>query len=355
MQDEISRTPSLYMEWVEVIFFYFREMAAFPATASSIWICCWEILNLLGQRSPTLAARSQMAGWAAVYEEKYAIIAREHIKHMPLVAKRDQAIRSLILSTALNQGQDDFESHVINAFKFSAELAPIQKLQAYINYYCKIETSREILDLIVSALNWSELSFYRAGKLGLLEPVIWTLQEKNNYEDFLFLLRCLKGDVRRESFQSAHAFALPNINSAFTVLRKSEKVIFPSSDNGENYVQLMQLCNRMNGVAISIRGEKELGADVKNYDEFGIPSREGAFEDLRLAIVKHYHLGDDFYRELGLLTFVPSHNHPIQGAFCSLGHVPPLLSTSLEDLVDEVGTQRFVFFYHHQRIPMTSN
>lgn len=344
MQREIERAPFLYIEWVETIFFYFREMAAFPELASSIWERCWLTLNMLEQGNSTLAARSQMAGWAAVYDQKFAVIARDYIKCMTISSQENEATRSLILSTDINKGQDDFQWHVKNALKHSPALPHIQKLQAWINYYCQIDASREILCNIISVLNWGELQYYRNGKLDLLRPVVWIMQKNNNYEDLLFLLRCLKLDIRQEDFKTSHAFVLPNMSEKFTALKKCENIKFTARDNGKSYVELMQLCNQLNGVAISILGEEELGADVRDYDDFGIPSREGGFEDLRRTTVVHYHLEDDFYRELNLLTLVPSHNHPVQGALCSLGHIPPLLSTSLEDIVDEDDARRFVFF-----------
>lgn len=341
---EIARDPSLYINWVEIIFFYFREMAAFPKLASDIWMCCWLILKELEYGNSTLAARSQMASWAAVYDQELAVIARDYIRSMTLSSQENEATRSLILSTDLNKGQDDFKWHVVNALKFSMTLPHIQKLQAYINYYCQIDASREMLYDIISALNWSELEYYRNGKLDLLRPVVWSMQKNNNYEDLLFLLRCLKLDIRREDFKSSHAFLLPNMNEKFTALKKCENIQFIARDNGKSYIELMKLCNQLNGIAISILGEEELGADVRDYDDFGTPSRYGWFENLRRATVDHYHLEDDFYRELNLLTLVPSHCHPVQGALCSLGHIPPLLSTSLKDIVDEDETRRFVFF-----------
>ncbi len=344
MQKAIEFAPRLFIRWTEVIYFYFLEMAAFPREARGIWYCCWSILDMFEKSHSTFAARSQMAAWAAAYDDSFAKLARHFLKTVPLSSDKEEATRSLILSSRINEGQPDQLAHVNKAMKLSSELPPIHKLQAYINYYCKIDASHEVLTYIISALNWAELAYIREGRIGMLEPVIWTLQHNNNYHDLLFLIRCFRMDIRKEGFKSAHAFLLPNMSGAFTAMKANERTQLSSVGNGDNYALLMRLCNRVNGVAISIRGEEELGADVSTFDDHGKPIQDDVFEALRVAIVDHYHLQDDFYRELSLMTLVPSHNHPVQGALCSLGVTPPLLSTSLQDLVDEPEKRRFVFF-----------
>lgn len=344
MQKVIEFAPRLFIRWTEVIYFYFLEMAAFPREARGIWYCCWLILDMLEQSDSTFSAKCQMAAWAAVYEERFADLARHYLKTAPLSSDEEEATRSLILSSRINEGQSDQIEHVKNAMALSSKLPPVHKLQAYINYYCKIDASYEVMTYIISALNWAELAYIRDGKIGVLEPVIWTLQHNNNYRDLLFLLRCLRMDIRKEDFKSAHAFLLPNMSGAFTAMKANKRTQWSPEAGGDNYARLMRLCNRVNGVAISIRGEEELGANVSTFDDYGRPIQEDVFETLREAIVDHYHLKDDFYRELSLMTLVPSHNHPVQGALCSLGVAPPLLSTSLQDLVDEPDERRFVFF-----------
>lgn len=344
MQNAIEFAPRLFIRWTEVIYFYFLEMAAFPREARDIWYCCWSILDMLEQSDSTFAARSQMAAWAAVYDERFADLARHYLKTVPLSSDEEEATRSLILSSRINEGQPDQIEHVKNAMALSSKMPLAHKLLAYINYYCNIDASYEVMTHIISALNWAELAYIRNGKAGVLEPVIWTLQHNNNYRDLLFLLRCLRMDIRKEDFKSAHAFLLPNMSGAFTAMKANERTQLSFEANGDNYARLMRLCNRVNGVAISVRGEEELGADVSTFDAHGKPIQEDVFEALREAIVDHYHLKDDFYRELSLMTLVPSHNHPVQGALCSLGIAPPLLSTSLQDLVDEPDERHFVFF-----------
>ena len=344
MQVAIESAPQFFIKWVEVLYFYFLEMAAFPREAKGVWYCCWMILDMFERSHSTLAARSQMAAWAAVYDDDFADRARRYLKTVRLSSAKDEAIRSLILSSRINQGQSDHLEHVAKTLALSQHLPHIQKLQAYINYYCQSDASSEVLGWIISALNWHELAYIRVGKIGLLEPVIWTLQDKNNYNDLLFLLRCLRSDIRKEGFKSGHAFVLPNINNAFTALKANERIQFSIEGNGDNYARLMRLCNKLNGVAISIRGQEELGSAVEKFDDFGKPIQEDAFEALRLAVIEHYHLQDDFFKEVSLLTLVPSHNHPVQGALCSLGVLPPFLSTSLQDVVDESVDKNFVFF-----------
>lgn len=344
MQCAIELAPQRFIKWTEVLYFYFLEMAAFPREAKDVWRCCWMILDMFERSHSTLAARCQMAAWAAAYDEGFADLARDYLKSVRLSSIKDEATRSLILSSRINQGQSDHLEHVKKALKLSPHLPHIHKLQAYINYYCHANASSKILARIISALNWHELAYIRVGKVGLLEPVIWTLQHKNNYNDLLFLLRCLRTDIRKEGFKSGHAFVLPNIQNAFTALKANERIQFSREGNGDNYARLMRLCNKLNGVSISIRGEDELGSAVEKFDDFGKPIQEDAFEALRQAVIEHYHLQDNFFKEISLLTLVPSHNHPVQGALCSLGVVPPFLSTSLQDLVDESVGKHFVFF-----------
>lgn len=343
MQKAVESNPHLFIRWTEVIYFYFLEMAAFSREAQGSWDCCWSILDMFELTHSTFSARCQMASWAAAYNERYAKTALYYLKAVRLSTDEDKAKRSLILSSRINEGQPDQLWHIKNAMALSSELRPVHKLQAYISYYCKIDASEEVLTYIISALNWAEMMYIREGKIGMLEPVIWTLQHNNNYRDLLFLLRCFRIDIRKEGFKSAHAFLLPNMSGAFVALKVNERIQLSTEGNGDNYVKLMRLCNRMFGVAVSIRGEEELGAVVETFEDHGKPSQDVDFEDLRVAIVDHYQLKDDFYRELSLITLVPSHNHPVQGALCSLGVVPPLLSTSLQDLVDEPEERRFVF------------
>ncbi|HCN72863.1 MAG TPA: hypothetical protein DIS96_14575 [Pusillimonas sp.] len=344
MQLAIESAPQLFIKWTEVLYFYFLEMAAFPREAKGVWSCCWKILDMFERSNSTFAARCQMAAWAAAYDNDFTDLACRYLKTVRLLSAKDQATRSLILSSRINQGQSDQREHVEKALALSPHLPHIHKLQAYINYYCQADSSYKVLTWIISALNWHELAYIREGKIGLLEPVIWTLQHKNNYNDLLFLLRCLRMDIRQEGFKSGHAFILPNIHNAFIALKANERIQFSTEGNGDNYARLIRLCNKLNGVAISMRGEEELGSAVEKFDDFGKPTQEDAFDALRLAVIEHYHLQDDFFKEVSLLTLVPSHNHPVQGALCSLGVMPPFLSTSLQDVVDESVDKNFVFF-----------
>jgi hypothetical protein len=138
----------------------------------------------------------------------------------------------------------------------------------------------------------------------------------------------------------------PSLGEVFVALKNSEKISYPSTNNGESYVRLMQLCNKLNGVVISLRGEEELevSKEVKKFEDYGTPSRHGEFDELKNEVINHYHLDNDFYKELNLISLVPSHNHPIQAALCSLKIVPPTISTSLQDLTDESQQRRFIFF-----------
>lgn len=344
MERAIDGEPMLFIKWVETIYFYFLDMAAFPREAKDVWRDCWTLLGKFEKQYPTLAARGQMAAWAASYDPTFAGIGLLYVKRKYVASPKEDALRSLILSSKINDGQDDQIGYVKNAAANLPLLVPVHKLQAIINYYCKVDASHEVLESIISALNLFELAYIRKGKIGLLEPVVWTMQDKNNYNDLLFLLRCFRSAFNNESFKSGHAFVLPNIKNSFTALKVNERIQFSTEGNGDNYARLMRLCNKLNGVAISIRGEMELGSATTTFDDFGKPIQDDVFDELKQGMIDHYHLRNDFFREVNLLTLVPSHNHPVQGALCSLGVAPPLLSTSLQDVVDEADERNYVFF-----------
>lgn len=358
MRRYVELQPQLFFNWITVTFHYFLAMAAFPQLAREIWLVCWSLINMLEsavEEGISFDARCQMAGWAANYDKNFASRSLNHIKSMKSSSNRFKAYHSLFLSTSINKGHSDFISHTLNAMKLAEYLSPIHKIQAYVHYYCNVEATNEILNFIISATNWPEMEYYCLGKMGMLETVVWTMQHNNNYDDLLFLQRCLKHDIRREDFQTSHAFLLPSMGETFVALKKSEKISYPSTDNGESYLRLMKLCNKINGVAISIRGEEDLevSEEVEKFEDYGTPTRSNGFDELKNQIIRHYHLEDDFYKELNLISLVPSHNHPIQSALCSIDIVPPIISTSLQDLTEESQRRYFIFFlssatYTHQ-------
>ena len=344
MQSYLNLNPNLFIRWTEVIYGYFWLMAATPALAREIWMPLWFTLDIFEKAGhSTLQARCQMGGWAACYNEEKSSIALKHIKSMTLGIIQDEAIRSLFLSTKINEGNPDFINYVEDTYQKSEHLQPIQRLQAHIHYFCNVSKSRSVLNNIISILNWPDLYEYREGNMQMLGSLYWTLIYENKYEDLLFFVRCLKGKVDTSGLGIAHAFLLPSSGSNLPILSNSDLVTFVDQDNGNSYMKLIKLCNCLNKVATSLLGDEDVDFEI-DEERFGTPSLDENFEQLRQAVIFHYHLNDDFYKELQLISLLPSHNHPLQGALCTLGIVPPLISISLESLAEEPDERKFLFF-----------
>lgn len=345
MQFALDRNPALFIRWVEVIYFYFLQMAAVPSLAGEIWTPLWLALNMFEKGGEeTLQARMQMGSWAAFYDKEKANKALMHIKEMKTTTVQQEVNRALFLSTEINRGNADYLANIKFAYEHSSLLRPISRLQANVHYYSQISSSRELLYDIISILNWSELSYYRDGKMGLLSPIFWTLFRENNYDDLLFFCRCLKGNIDPASLNVGHAFLMPVSGASFPALTKSELITFEDRDNGQSYFSLMRICNRLTNTAISLLGEQDLDHVVESDERLGTPNLDGDFEELRKATVDHYHLDDDLYKEIELMSLIPSHNHPLQGALLMAGIKPPLISISLSDLAEEPAVKKFVFF-----------
>lgn len=312
MQNHLQRELTLFPRWVEVIYGYFWQMAATPELAREIWMPLWWTLKVFkGAGADTMPARCQMGAWAAAYDDGKKMVALACIRAMRPMTAQAAAQKSLFLSTKINKGANDFAAHVSYAYSQSHLLPPIHRLQAHIHYYCE-NPSSEVLTDILSMLNWDELAACRKGKLSLLGPLYWTLIHNNRYDDLLFFVRCLKGMIDRSGLDVAHAFLFPADGARFAAITKSELVTFEDRDNGQSYATLIRLVNRMNNVNISLLGEEEVDCCV-DTDRFGTPDIREDFEALRDAVIAHYRLDDAFYRELGLISPLPSHNHPVQG------------------------------------------
>lgn len=343
LRRQVNQEPDILLYWIEIIFFYFREMAACPHLAGQIWVPCWRILYSIdpsGERS--LNAKIQMASWTNFYNQKLKELSLAYIKNMHLHKKYDRAMRALFLSGAINKGNSDLLFNVEYAYYNSNILPPFIKLQAHINYYAEINSSRETLNDILSILNWAELSKYRETKMGLLQPVILKLITENNYIDLLVLARVLKSNFNFENFWCSHAFLFPNTPNAVVALSNSDKITLPKADNAKSYKELINATNRLNAISISILGEDNLTTDIE-VDRFGCPIIGDSLDELRTSVIDHYALDDGIYEEFNLMTLMPSHNHPVQSALCSLNITPPLISVSMENLLDEPENKKFVF------------
>ncbi|WP_426809734.1 hypothetical protein ABOC32_28630 [Pseudomonas sp. WOUb67] len=340
---QISREPAILLYWIEIIFFYFREMAACPHLAAQIWLPCWHILNLcdpLNERS--LNAKIQMASWANFYDPEFKELSLNHIKNMHLHKKYDRVVRALFLSGAINKGNSDLIYNVEYAYYNSDIFHPFLKLQTHINYYAEVNSSRKTLNNILSILNWNELSKYRKTKMGLLQPVILKLINENNYTDLLALIRILKSNFDFGNFWCSHAFLFPNTPSAVVALSNSDKITLPKADNAQSYKELINATNRLNAISISLLGEDNLTTNIE-LDRFGCPIIGDSLDELRNSVIDHYALDNGIYEEFNLMTLIPSHNHPIQSALCSLNITPPIISVSMENLLDEPENKKFVF------------
>lgn len=345
MQTHLQRSPLLLLQWVEIMYGYFWQMAATPDLAREIWMPLWSLLEMLQKAGVnTFPAMCQMAAWAASYDSEKKAKALRLIKAYPPVDAHQAAKKSLFLSTKINDANTDQIDHITYAYQNSRYLtAATDLLQAHIHYFCNVRAERKLLLEIVEILEKPALEAYKQGKMSLLGPLCWTLFQHNRYDDLLFVLKKLKGHDDTSPVNVAHAFLLPTHGEKLSFLSKSERVTFEDKDNGESYSTLIALVNRLNKVAISMLGEEEANFSI-DKERFGTPNTDEDFERLNQAVADHYRLHNDIYREIKLMSLLPSHNHPLQGALCARGIVPPLISVSLEDLADEPETRQFIFF-----------
>lgn len=334
------REDPILIRWVEVIYYYFREMAAVPELAREVWRPLWQVLAQHENDGwDVLPARIQMANWAGHYDAKLAERSLSIIKATAPSTMQAEAIRALFLTTNINQQNADFREYVQRAYQLAEGMEATHRLQALTTYYSHLAASEEVFNEILASLNSPELSAYKSGTMSLLGGFMVSLFDRNEYDRLWRMMCAIKEVDEAFRFASAHAFIVANHRNRFMLLSNSNRVSFADEGNGQSYIELAKLCNSMTNVAISLLGDTEV--DFRNAgDRSGTPGTADDLGPLRDKVIAHYHLDDGVYKELAAVSLVPSFNHPIQGGLCSVGVAPPPLLVSFRPLPDRADQRK---------------
>lgn len=342
MQTYIESDPQLYLNWVEAMYCYFWKMAAIPDLAEEVWLCAWMVLAVLDKLGiDTSMPRYQMANWAKHYNNnRLKEIAISKILDYQPQGLTSKAHRALALSGLI--GPDE-KVHINEAIELVAHLDIVNQLSCQINYYCQVDSGEDVFDTIVALVRSEEIKVLHSGDMQILRQLIWTLFHNNRYALLLRLVAAVKDIEEVPAIGISHAFVLSNDAETLIALSQSGITKFTDCDNGASYEALLKSCNQALGVAVSILGDKDV--DYGNHrDRYGTPQAQADFDALKKQVISHYRLNDQLYLENRLLTFLPSHNHPIQGALCTLGIEPPVIQVSLQNPLAPPESKSFVFF-----------
>lgn len=339
------------LEWIMAIFWYFRSMSAIPEIADAIWnplaraVECFRISEL-----QALHASFQLASWDFFYGAKRHPSYLLHIKNLNLKTKKAKVDRSLFNSTAINKGNKDYNDNIVYAYENRNFLSGPNLAISIIHYYCHITPSDSVLNELKEVLRRPELSeSITHGNCEFLKALIANFYESNNHKELLYLLREFKGKNTEKSLSSAHAFLLSN-GEYLTLMSNSETVRYISQENYETYKQLIRSINSSTNTAISLLGEFGEPTGYFDEDRRGAPPVEDNLEALAESTINHFKLQDDLYNGINLLTLCPSHNFPIQSALFYLGKSSPIISTSLEDILEDPEEREFIFFLSNQTL-----
>lgn len=341
-----DRNPQIVLRWLEGMFFYFKTMAVIPEVATDIWPYAAAIANKYQNYDcEYLGVLSQIALWAFSYKNDKYLECLEHIKTLKLSSKKARALRSLFLSTSINENIIDRNKNIINTYKNRSQLTHKNLAIAIINYYCNISKNENTLDELIKFLNGPTLKKrLNLESTDFLKPLIWELFDKTKYDLLLKFLRSLKNkSYDGGPFSSAHAFLLCNSEN-LVIQTKNWKDTFETSGNYTSYKNLIEQTNKATNTFISLLGESTNTSMLFDYRRKGAPPINDNLESLASATISHLCLKDPIYSEINLLTLTPSHNFPVQSCLFKLGKAAPVISTSLEDLVEEPQTKKFTFF-----------
>lgn len=340
-----QRNPRATLKWIEIMYFYFRSMSAIPDIASCVWPWARRIVDVYrGFELEAFMASCQLASWDFFYDKEHHPSYLEYMKSLPLKNKQAKRCRNLFNTTAINLGHQDYLENTKQAFKDRKSFTGANTAMAIINYYCHADPREDVLDELIAFMAGRQMRDDASkGNLDFLKPLIGQLHKNNKYQSLLKLLRSLKRNSSVSPPQYSHGFIISNSNK-LSILSTSGKDEFENEDNYESYKKLIRVSNRSTNTAISLLGEVD--EDVTYYDEKrkGTPPIDDDLKCLELAVIEHFRLHDSLYGELHAITLVPSHNFPIQSALFSLGKSAPIISASLEDIIDDPNVKNFIFF-----------
>lgn len=340
-----QKNPRMALKWIEAIFFYFRAMSAIPEIARSIWPLAARIVEEFRVfEMEALLASFQLASWDYFYGRECHPGYLEHIKSLPLKNGKARAYRRLFNTTAINREQADYIENIVFAYKERSSFGGANFATALINYYCHIEDNENILSELKACLANPPMSrSIEIGNCDFLKPLIGFFYDNNDYKSLLNLLRNLKGLDDGFVFSSSHGFLLSN-GEALVVISPSGRDEFKNKNNYESYKSLIRVVNKSTNTATSLLGE--FGENTGYFDEIrrGAPPIDDDLEHLAEVTIEHFNLKNSIYSEFNSITLTPSHGFPVQSALFLLGKNAPLISTSLEEVVDDPEVKRFIFF-----------
>ncbi|WDG40840.1 hypothetical protein PUP72_19615 [Pseudomonas synxantha] len=340
-----DQNPQTILKWIEGLYFYFRSMAAIPEVADELWPYVTAIANKYRQyEDEYLGALCQLASWDFSYKKLRHQQCLDYIKSLRLTSKKTKTVRNLFLSTSINKDSSDFIKNIASAYKNRAQLSHHNLAISIINYYCMISQDEKTLDELIKILKGPNFkNRLNQESTDFLKPLIWELFDKAEYGRLLRFLRALKSCKSEAPFTSAHAFLL--CNSEHLVIQGHNWLdTFETSGNYDSYKTLIAQSNKATNTFISLLGESTDTDPTFDSRRKGAPPIDDDLESLAIATISHLRLEDPIYSQLNLLTLTPSHNFPIQSSLFKLGKKAPIISTSLEELLEESETKKFIFF-----------
>ncbi|UVM19454.1 hypothetical protein [Pseudomonas wadenswilerensis] len=340
-----ARNPQVVLRWVEASYFYFRSMAAIPELAREVWSASNHIVERFSDFvTESFSAASQMATWDYFYGKQHHPACLYAIKKRTMPSPRDKAYKALYLSTIINKGRDDFSENIVYAYKKRAYLSHVNLALAVLNYYCEISKAESYIDELLRILKGKTLRQHlAAGNTDFLKPLMWVFYDENRYSLMLRFLRVLKDKEKLGDFTASHAFLLAN-GDRLSIMTSSWRDEFPAEGNYETYKKLIQVSNCSVNTAISLLGEEGILGEDFDSARRGAPPVKDDLSALADATIAHFKLANPIYSEINSLTLVPSHNFPIQSSLFRLSKPAPVVSVSLEDILDDPEDRHFVFF-----------
>ncbi len=337
--------PRSVLKWIELMYNYFRSMSAIPEIAQSVLPWAMRIVEVFREYEiEALLASFQLASWDFFYGKENHPGYLQHIKSLPLKTKEAKLYRSLFNTTVINREQADFIESIKYTYKNRRGLEGKNLATAIISYYCHVVSQSEVLQELQTYLTGRRMrQVISQESCDFMKPLLWKFHTDNDYKSLSFLLRKLKGKASVENPKSSHGFLLSN-GETLSILSTSGRDEFESKESYESYKALIRVSNRSTNTSISLLGEYNEDTSYFDQDRRGAPPIESDLGDLASAVIDHFKLHDSLYNELHSITLVPSHNFPIQSALFSLGRRAPIISTSLEDPIDDPETKSWIFF-----------
>ena len=196
---------------------------------------------------------------------------------------------------------------------------------------------------IFSILKDEEISKdMEGGNTEYLKNIFGKLAKMGDYEKSINLLKAVSGNSLNQNFSSRHGIVIPNSQS-LSLLTNSEQINYYSNDQYEKYCELIEAENIAFNLTTVLRDRPSVTYSQNIGKNYGFPNEEYDFNCILKLIISCYALDQDVMDDLNYLTIVPSHNHSVQSALVSLNKIPPIISYSLNEIVDRKIEKKFIF------------